>query len=120
MSTIIKKQKKHVCLVKWRKRIAQAKEDGYFSKQVKDLAGDWNYCAVGEGQSKLAKSIVAKAFVNGGRRGWMSYTQIAPMDLKLETLGGKFSEYVSDNKFYNASRALNAIERRLNKLYVLV
>ncbi|HWY35209.1 MAG TPA: hypothetical protein VNX68_11225 [Nitrosopumilaceae archaeon] len=114
-----KKQKKHVCLVKWRSRIEQAKINKSFTSEDKMDAMNWNVCAVGEGQKYLNNTIRKLAFKAGGRCGYISFSQIAPVDKRLEELGCQFSSQVSDDRIGYASRTLDAIEKRLNQLYVL-
>ena len=57
MSRVIKKQKKHICLINWRKRVATAKANGRFEDEDCRAAGNWNTCAVGEGKTKLNAGI---------------------------------------------------------------
>ena len=57
MSRVIKKQKKHICLINWRKRVATAKANGRFEDEDCRAAVNWNTCAVGEGKTKLNAGI---------------------------------------------------------------
>jgi hypothetical protein len=131
----MKKQKEHICLVKWRKRLDAAEKRGRFTEYEENLAGSWDVCAVGEGKQQLNKSIVTKAFIYDSE-----FLMNAPVDRKLLKLGVKFANYVDswefcdpqncecgckDDKVFkknlkNARLTLDKIEKRLNELYVVV
>jgi hypothetical protein len=115
MKRQIKKQKQHICLVKWRKRLANAGKRGHFTQREVSFASSWNVCAVGEGKSQLTKANKLVSFKYNS-----DYGQLAPIDKRLETLGIRFVNQVIFNDFKGVARTLNTIEERLNKLYVLV
>jgi hypothetical protein len=110
----IDKQKKHICLTKWKHRISDAEKRGEFTKDEAGMAGTWDACAVGEGRSKLKKSLAMndKLF----NLDWC----YSPRNYILKELGTNFADAVAENDFKGAKTYLTRIERQLNRLYVLV
>jgi hypothetical protein len=92
-------------LTKWRKRLIWAENRTFFTEHEKDLAHDWNTCAVGEGLG-LKKSDVG-------------YHNLLPSgtDKELITLGARFYNFaVLKDNFQKGWEILEKIETRLRAL----
>ncbi len=89
----------------WRERIQAARESGRFTEYDKDLASNWNTCAVGE-QREAMPSVVLK------------FTELGtmPQDNELYNLGGGpngFYTAVLENNINLAESLLDRIEDRV-------
>jgi hypothetical protein len=90
--------------MKWRKRLIWAESRKFFSEHDRQLAHDWNTCAIGEGL-QLRKSEVVDNLPPSG------------IDHGLIVLGSRFynSAVLKDN-FKKAWDILEKIETRLRTL----
>jgi hypothetical protein len=112
MENVMEKKLEHGCLVKWRRRLEQARTRGHFTPYEVDLASTWNACAVGEARKLNSKLVVYEGI-------------LGPSDEKLNSLGSDFSELVimcsvsfapTKTDFNKVERCLVKIENRLERL----
>lgn len=87
---------KHKCLPRWRGRIAGAIIRGHFSEEERDLAENWDTCAIGEAKFNFGFHIANTPSMMG--------------------YGQDFYRAVKANKFKLANSILDAIEEQLNEV----
>ncbi len=96
----IKPETGHPCLPRWRRRVACAKERGFFDDLDRRAAFSWNTCAVGEATASYEVPL----------------NNLAPKDPELIELGSIFYDAVRGDNFEEALGILTGIEDRLGEL----
>jgi hypothetical protein len=92
-------------LTKWRKRLIWAESRKFFTEHEKELAHQWNTCAVGEGLGLRKDQVGISNLVPSGT------------DKELIRLGSRFyNSAVLKNNFKKAWEFLEKIEIRLRIL----
>ena len=93
--------------MKWKDRIARAKEFGKFADDERWLAADWNKCACCSSEHEFSfKRKVSR----------LSACRGVPEDPELRNLGLMFAFAVDDNEVDKAEEIYNKIHSRVKEL----
>jgi len=103
-----------VNLIKWKRKVQDARRRGYFTQQNKDDAGEWTCCALGERDTMCDKSIDETKYNAAKSKNRLSDANNTVKDYmlmlfsdKAYSLGMGFHNAVVGNNFDDAKDILN-------------